>query len=593
MLPENASALRVLGVFLKPFRWILLASALTGILLTAFELARLWAVSHLVDAVSRSAAFGLSQDTVLLFALLIAAYALLDPALWLVNYMLRMQSLSCQARASAQWQSHKAAARHDLAHFNTTHAGQVAGRIGQAAAAVQAGAELLAGRFPMGLVRFAGSAILVSYLAPVFLLPVLTWIALNGCLAVWLVPHFNMQAQKIAETASVVNGSLTEYFSNIRAIKTSFAYEVENDCVFDAITAQNRTHLDINRLTTLAGLCIRVLNTCLVAAILGLGMHGLDTRSLTPGAFVAGVTLAIGMAVDAGWFVAVWEGLTRTLGIIKDAQATIDARPRITSRNDHAGRLAHPPRIMFSNVTFAYDGKSEPALTDIDLVIDPGEKIGIVGPSGAGKSTLIDLLLRLYDVSSGQILIDGQDIRDMSLLRLRGSFAVVSQSDSLFHRSIRDNIAFGGTAETDEQIVQAARLADADGFIRRLPQEKGGNGYDMIVGARGAKLSGGQQQRILLARSFLQNRPILILDEATSALDSNSESLIQEAISSFTKDTSVIAIAHRLATVRDFDKIVVIEHGRILASGRHAELLAGCPLYRELWRKQTGNRQPR
>lgn len=380
-LSSNVSPLYILLMFLHPFRRIIIASATTGMILAGFELAKLWAVSYLVDAVAYSKGVHLPAGTLLTFGIIIASYALLDPVIWLVHYMLRMQSLTSQTRASAQWQSHKAATRHDLAYFNTTHAGQIAGRIGQIAGSVQAGAELLAGRFPVGFIRFVGSVILVSYLAPLFLLPVIIWIVLNGMFAIWLVPHFNVQTQKVAETASMVNGSITEYFSNIRAIKTSFAYAIENAYVLTAIRKQNFNNLEINRLTTFTGLAIRILNTGLVAVVLALGIHGLNAQTVSVGEFVAGVTLASGMATDAGWFVAIWEGLTQTLGVIKDAQGVIDPHPKIVDKNVVPGRFQTPPLIEFSDVSFSYDDRM-PVLNRVNLEIRPGEKIGIVGPSG-------------------------------------------------------------------------------------------------------------------------------------------------------------------------------------------------------------------
>jgi len=591
-LQSDSGAFRVLWTFLKPFKWVIVASAVTGMILTGFELAKLWAVSHLVDVVAYSRTMELSPDNLMRFGVLILAYALLDPLIWLVNYMLRLQSLKSQTKASSLWQSHKAAARHDMSYFNAMHAGQVAGRINQISTAVQSGAELLAGRFPMGFIRFIGSAVLISYLAPLFLVPVLVWIVLNGVFAIWLAPKVNVQAQKISETASIVNGTVTEYFSNIRAIKTSFAYRSENDFVYASIEKQNFNSMQINRLTTITGLLIRVLNTGLVATILALGVYGLSVQSVSPGEFVAGVTLASGMAADAGWFVSIWEGLTQSLGAIRDVRPTIDPRPKIIAPVDDVGRFEKPPVIELSKVAFAYENGSLTILRDIQLKIQPGQKVGIVGPSGAGKSTLIDLLLRLYDVSSGEIMFDGVNIKEIPLAKLRSSFAVVSQSDSLFHRSIKDNIAFGVKEFSFQDVVNAASMSDAKGFIDGLSSDGKQSGYHVIVGDRGAKLSGGQQQRILLARAFMQKRPILILDEATSALDSNSETLIQQAIASFSKNTTVIAVAHRLSTIRDFDRIVVLDAGRISAVGTHDDLLRDNPLYRDLWEKQAGQTTP-
>lgn len=583
-LRQFSGALSTFSALIKPFKWLIAASAISGTVLTVIDLLRLWAIAHIIDIVAHSDRSELTRQTLVLFATLLAAYMIIDPIVWLVNYALRMQSLRCQTKSSVLWQAHKAATRHDMEYFHANHAGQIAGRVGQLSTAIQSGVEILAGRFPLGFVRFIGSAILILFLAPLFVGPIVLWIALNCLLAVFLVPKFNQQAEKISETMSIVNGAITEYFSNIRSIKILFAYSVENAFVLSVIDKQNSTNLETNRLTTIAGLCIRIFNTGLVGCILGLGLYGLLHGILSPGEFVAGVTLAGAMTADAGWFIAIWEGLTQTFGTIRDAQTTLQAKPTVCDGPDIINDIVSPPMIEFQNLCFWYGSKQ--TLNNISFDIRPGQKVGIVGPSGAGKSTLIDLLLRLYDVKSGKILLNGQDIRSVSLKELRQKFSVVSQNDTLFHRSVRDNIAFGAKEFSSKDIVHAAELADAANFISEL--HSASDGYETIVGERGARLSGGQQQRILLARAFLQRRPVLILDEATSALDTNSESLIQKAIAEYSDNTTVIAIAHRLSTVRDFDKIIVLDKGSVSAIGSHEELLLLSPLYHELWKKQSG-----
>jgi ATP-binding cassette, subfamily B, multidrug efflux pump len=238
-------------------------------------------------------------------------------------------------------------------------------------------------------------------------------------------------------------------------------------------------------------------------------------------------------------------------------------------------------------VRFGY-GRETGVLENFSLTVRPGEKIGLVGRSGAGKSTVVNLLLRFFDLEGGRILIDGQDISEMTQESLRSQISVVTQDTSLLHRSIRENIRYGRPNATDDEIVAAARLAHAEEFIHTLEDWRGRHGYDAQVGERGVKLSGGQRQRIAIARVILKNAPILVLDEATSALDSEVEAAIQESLGALMAGKTVIAIAHRLSTIARMDRLVVLDHGRIAEHGAHEALLRQNGIYAALWRRQSG-----
>jgi ATP-binding cassette subfamily B multidrug efflux pump len=247
--------------------------------------------------------------------------------------------------------------------------------------------------------------------------------------------------------------------------------------------------------------------------------------------------------------------------------------------------------IAFNAVNFSYKGKNEDTIdvfNDLNIKITAGEKIGLVGRSGAGKSTLVNLLLRFYDIQSGEISIDGQNIARVSQETLRGNISMVTQDTSLMHRSVRDNIMYGRPDASEEEMIAAAKQAQAYSFISSLSDAKGRTGFDAHVGERGVKLSGGQRQRIAIARVMLKDAPILILDEATSALDSEVESAIQEGLVEIMQNKTVLAIAHRLSTIAQMDRLLVLDEGKIVESGSHKELLDKNGIYAKLWAHQTG-----
>ena len=297
--------------------------------------------------------------------------------------------------------------------------------------------------------------------------------------------------------------------------------------------------------------------------------------------------LALRVALMSGWVMWTSIGIFDNVGQVQEGMRTI-ARPRALTDRADARTLAVPRgAIRFENVRFHY-GKAGGVIDDLSFTIAPGEKVGLVGRSGAGKSTLVNLLLRFYDVESGRILIDGQDIAAATQDSLRRQIGMVTQDTSLLHRSIGENILYGRPDATTEAMVAAARQAHAHDFVIGLTDPDGRKGYDTLVGERGVKLSGGQRQRIAIARVLLKNAPILVLDEATSALDSEVEAAIQENFQTLMHGKTVIAIAHRLSTIAAMDRLIVLEDGDIVETGTHQELLARGGIYAALWRRQSG-----
>lgn len=310
-----------------------------------------------------------------------------------------------------------------------------------------------------------------------------------------------------------------------------------------------------------------------------------DTVSV--GAIAAAIAMALRVLGLSHWMM--WESarLFENIGTVQDGMSTLSKPHKVLDQVNALPLNVSSGEIQFKRVNFSY-GENKQLLNDFNLTIKPGEKVGLVGRSGAGKSTLMNLLLRFYDIDNGEILIDGQDIKTVQQESLRRQIGLVTQDTSLLHRSVRDNIKYGRIDASDEEMMDAARRAQAADFIPHLRDAKGRTGYDAYVGERGVKLSGGQRQRIAIARVMLKDAPILILDEATSALDSEVEMAIQESLSELMENKTVIAIAHRLSTIAAMDRLIVMDKGRIVEQGTHQELLAQNGVYAKLWSHQSG-----
>jgi len=284
-----------------------------------------------------------------------------------------------------------------------------------------------------------------------------------------------------------------------------------------------------------------------------------------------------------------WEmaSLFEHVGTVQDGMGTLARARTVVDRPEAKPLQVTRGEVRFENVNFSYGGTRK-VIDDLSLVIRPGEKIGLVGRSGAGKSTVVNLLLRLYDLQDGRITIDGQDIAGVTQESLRRNVGMVTQDTSLLHRSVRDNIVYGRPDASDADMQRSAERAEAQDFVLGLTDPKGRKGYDAHVGERGVKLSGGQRQRIAIARVMLKDAPILLLDEATSALDSEVEAAIQTSLYKLMEGKTVVAIAHRLSTIAAMDRLVVMEHGRIVEQGDHYSLLAAGGIYARLWEHQSG-----
>jgi ATP-binding cassette subfamily B multidrug efflux pump len=392
-----------------------------------------------------------------------------------------------------------------------------------------------------------------------------------------------------SEGRSLVMARIVDSYTNILTVKL-FARPAQEDAyVRGALEEHQKAIADYMRTASNFIFTLAVMNAALLTATAAAGLWLWGAGQVSAAAVATALPLAWQITNTAGWVS--WEvaAIFENVGMVQEGMQTIavassgadrpGARPLVVSRGE----------IEFRDVTFDYGRTGgAPVLERLSLAVRPGERVGLVGRSGAGKSTLVNLLLRFYDLEKGSIVIDGQDLREVTQESLRAAIGMVTQDTSLLHRSIAANIRYGRPEATDAEVEAAARRAHAHEFIVALRDWKGRTGYDAHVGERGVKLSGGQRQRIAIARVALKDAPILVLDEATSALDSEVELAIQEQLLGLMEGKTVIAIAHRLSTIARMDRLVVLDRGRIVEQGAHEELLRRGGIYEKLWRHQSG-----
>jgi ATP-binding cassette subfamily B multidrug efflux pump len=413
------------------------------------------------------------------------------------------------------------------------------------------------------------------------------WFALYSLLISWTVKRVGPASKAASDARSTVTGRVVDAYSNIHSVKMFAHHDRELEYAKDAIEATRITFQKEMRIFTIMDVMLVTLNGILIVGVVGWAIMLWMDGSASVGVVAAATALTLRLNSMTGWIMWALTSFFRQLGVVAEGMETI-AQPITLIDAPNAKPLQlDKGRIELKALTHHY-GRESGGLNAVDLVIEPGQKIGLIGRSGAGKSTLVKLLLRFYDPESGQILIDGQDICDVTQDSVRMNIGMVQQDSSLLHRSVRDNMLYGRPNATEAEIVSAATQAEAHTFIQDLTDPEGRRGYDAQVGERGVKLSGGQRQRVTLARVILKNAPILLLDEATSALDSEVEAAIQSTLYSMMEGKTVIAIAHRLSTIAQMDRILVLDEGKIVEDGDHDALLAKGGLYSRFWARQSG-----
>ncbi|NRP13902.1 putative multidrug export ATP-binding/permease protein [Aliiroseovarius sp. xm-m-379] len=570
-----------------PFRKWMVWMALTGVLVALIETGLIFYTGRVVDLMNASErqSFWSSHGWELLAAALFIL--ILRPVAIVWNRFFLEQTLAGNMQEQVRWRAHKHMLGQSLSFFQNDFAGRLSNRVMQLGPAVEDSTYMF----------FEGIFYATTYvLSAMLILGSVDW-RLSLPLAIWLVLYIAytrhiarrvaVASEKWSDARSLVNGRVVDAYANIESVKLFAQGAGEERYVLSAMRRLRLRFMRFLRLMTELSFGLNILNGMLITGVLGPALWLWTAGLISVGEVAAASALTVRLNGMSGWIMWVTIRLFEHAGVIREGLRSIAVPHELVDAPGATRLQIDRGEIRFDALTHHY-GRGKGGLDNVSITVKPGEKVGLVGRSGAGKSSLVNLLLRFRDPEGGRILIDGQDVAQVTQDSLRAQIGMVTQDSSLLHRSVRANILYGRPDADEAMMVAAARRAEAHEFIQTLEDPQGRRGYNAHVGERGVKLSGGQRQRVAIARVMLKDAPILVLDEATSALDSEVEAAIQKTLYGMMEGKTVMAIAHRLSTIAEMDRVIVLDQGRVIEQGTHDELLALGGTYAGLWERQSG-----
>lgn len=576
-----------LRAYAEPFIRVFWITGIVSVIIAITEIWLLGYLGRLVDILTAGTPAQVWADSGTEFLVVAFLILTIRPAVHVFQVMLLNNTILPNFGTLVRWRAHRHVLRQSVGWFEDDFAGRIANRIMQTPPAAGEVVFQLFDAITFAIAYLIAAAVLMGQADIRLLLPLMFWIVPYLFLLVWVVRRIGPASEAASNARSAVTGRVVDSYTNIHSVKMFAHHTREVDYAKEAIEEARRTFKIEMRLYTTMDAGLMVLNGFLVVGVVGWAIWLWMQGAASVGLVAVATSLALRLNAMSGWIMWAVTNFFRELGVVSEGMMTIAQPVTLLDQKDAKPLNLTAGGVEVRDLSHHY-GKKTGGLDHINLTIAPGEKVGLVGQSGAGKSTLVKLLLRFYDVEQGQILIDGQDIIAATQDSLRSAIGMVQQDSALLHRSVRENILYGNPSASEDEMIAAARKAEAHDFILNLEDNEGNTGYAARVGERGVKLSGGQRQRIALARVMLKDAPILLLDEATSALDSEVEAAIQRTLYGMMEGKTVIAIAHRLSTIAQMDRIIVMDQGRIIEDGTHDALLAQNGQYARFWTRQSG-----